>query len=58
MARKLEEQAQTYYQQRDFKTLEAHLEASLEAFPENATFQEMREELDRLGKEALDNNNS
>lgn len=57
MARKLEEQAQAYYRQRDFETLEAHLTASLEAFPENARFQAMKEELDRLGAEALESGN-
>lgn len=57
MARELEEQAQAYYRQRDFETLEAHLAASLEAFPENARLQAMQKELDRLGAEALENRN-
>ena len=58
MARKLEKQARTYYQQRDFATLEAHLEASLEAFPDNETFQAMQEELNRLEAESLEENNN
>lgn len=45
----LEKQAQDYYRQKDFKTLQAHLKAGLEAFPENDRFQSLQRELDRLG---------
>ncbi|MBU2874213.1 serine/threonine protein kinase [Marinobacter salexigens] len=58
MEDKLEKQAQAYYRQKDFKTLDAHLKAGLEAFPDNAQFRALRDELDRLGNEVLENNNN
>lgn len=58
MEDKLEKQAQAYYRQKDFKTLNAHLKAGLEAFPDNAQFRALRDELDRLGNEVLENNNN
>lgn len=51
MERKLEKQAEAYYRQRDFKTLEAHLKAGLDAFPENGRLQTLQNELDRLSAE-------
>ncbi|MCK0165678.1 serine/threonine-protein kinase [Marinobacter sp. S6332] len=58
MEDKLEKQAQSYYRQKDFKTLNAHLKAGLDAFPDNAQFRALRDELDRLGNEVLENNNN
>lgn len=58
MESKLEKQAENYYQQRDFKTLEAHLKAGLKAFPENNRLQTLRSELGRLEAEQRENNNS
>lgn len=54
MAQQLEEQARRYYRDRDFETLQAHLQASLEAFPNNERLQAMQEELNRLEAEALE----
>lgn len=45
----LQTQAQTYYRQKDYKTLQAHLKAAREAFPENDRFLSLQKELDRLG---------
>jgi serine/threonine-protein kinase len=58
MEGKLEQQAEAYYKQGDFKTLQAHLKAGLEAFPENSRLQAMQDELNRLGTEALTDNNN
>lgn len=58
MEEKLVKQAQGYYQQGDYKTLEAHLKAGLQAFPENEQLHALQNELDRLGKEKRKNNNS
>lgn len=58
MEDKLEKQAEAYYRQRDFKTLEAHLNAGLKAFPENNRFQTLESELDRLETEQRENNNN
>lgn len=58
MEDKLEKQAQVYYRQKDFETLDAHLKAALGAFPENEQFRDLQDELNRLGNDALENNNN
>lgn len=52
IAKRLEEQAEQYYRNRDFETLSAHLQGGLSAFPGNQKLKEYEKELARLRAQA------
>lgn len=52
IAKRLEEQAEGYYRNRDFETLSAHLQGGLAAFPDNEKLKEYDRELARLRAQA------
>lgn len=52
ISERLVEQAEKYYRNRDFETLAAHLQGSLEAFPNNERLRELNRELQSLRADA------